>query len=179
MVESKLGSVSMARAELCLLIGVHPWLCLVAEGGQNRHIPGCSTKCSEGLDGSVRSELKERIETRLFWVRILYFRHIFISQAPLRPRQFMMRETCRVSGDVLRRLVFFIFVVQILILGHMEPEAISWDNDMEWSGSRRSRRASAHFYCIRRMHLYLCVRRHPQQGRASSLCLDSVAEEVS
>ena len=82
-------------------IGVHPWLCLVAEGGQNRHIPGCSTKCSEGLDGSVRSELsraEERIETRLFWVRILYFRHISISQASLRPRQFMMRETCGFRG---------------------------------------------------------------------------------
>ena len=35
------------------------------------------------------------------------------------------------------------------------------------------------FYCIRRMHRYLCARRHPQQGRASSLCLDLVEAEVS
>ena len=129
--------------------------------------------------GPVRAEPSRGANrnTSILGAYIIFPTYIHISSLPS-PKAIPARDV-RISGDVLRRLVFFIFVVQILILGHMEPEAISWDNDMEWSGSRRSRRASAHFYCIRRMHLYLCVRRHPQQGRASSLCLDSVAEEVS
>ena len=80
------------------------------------------------------------------------------------------RERYGVSGDVLRRLVFFIFVVRIM----------RYPGTTKWNGrARRSRKASAHFYCIRRMHRYLCARLHPQQGRASSLCLDLVAVEVS
>ena len=50
---------------------------------------------------------------------------------------YLMQESYGVSGDVLRRLVFFIFVVRILILGHME--AISWNNEMEWSGTTISK----------------------------------------
>ena len=99
--------------------------------------------------GSVRAE--ERIETRLFWVRILYFRNISRPSPyaqdndPLHALSILDNHLL-VSGDVLRQLVFFIFVVRILIVGHMD--AISWDNEMEWSGTRRSGKASAHFFFV-------------------------------
>ena len=40
----------------------------------------------------------------------------------------------------------------------------------EWSGTRRSRKAYAHFYCKRRTHICLCVRQHPQQGHRHYAC---------
>ena len=63
--------------------------------------------------GSVRAE--ERIETRLFWVRILYFRDISHPSPyaqyndPLHALSILDNHLL-VSGDVPRRLVFFVFV---------------------------------------------------------------------
>ena len=80
------------------------------------------------------------------------------------------RERYGVSGDVLRRLVFFIFVVRILVLGHME--AISWNNEIEWSGVTISKSFCTFLLHQTNASLPLCVTASPtRQGIVAMLGL--------
>ena len=91
---------------------LYPWLrlaCLVAEGGIGRYVV---KRDKFRRIGSVRAE--ERIETRLFWVRILYFRYTsrpspYVQDNDPLHALSILDNHLLVSGDVLRRLVFFSF----------------------------------------------------------------------